>query len=122
MERGDCNWASANGRPISEVLGTAVSCATIGPARKEPRPALTALANALKARLQYLTGNQPDIAKRIAVHPVNGIAYEMYSAAFGQPNIASSALVRDLLRQAAAQVDSHRLPPPLGDCGSGPLV
>ena len=67
-----------------------------------------ALANALKARLQYLTGNEPDIAKRIAVHPVNGIAYEMYSAAFGQPNIASSALVRDLLRQAAAQVDSHR--------------
>jgi superfamily I DNA/RNA helicase len=67
-----------------------------------------ALANALKARLQYLTGNEPDIAKRIAVHPVNGIAYEMYSAAFGQPNIASSALVRDLLRQAAAQVDGQR--------------
>jgi hypothetical protein len=46
-ERGDCNWPSANGRPISGVLGTAVSCATIGSARKEPRPALTALANAL---------------------------------------------------------------------------
>jgi len=67
-----------------------------------------ALANALNTRLQYLTGNEPDIAKRIAVHPVNGIAYEMYSAAFGQPNIASSALVRDLLRQAAAQVDGQR--------------
>jgi hypothetical protein len=39
MERGDCNWPSANGRPISGVLGTAVSCATIGPARIQPKPA-----------------------------------------------------------------------------------
>jgi hypothetical protein len=69
-----------------------------------------ALANALKTRLQYLIGNEPDIAKRIEVHPVSGIAYEMYSAAFGQPNIASSALVRELLRQAAEHVDGQRLP------------
>jgi UvrD-like helicase C-terminal domain/AAA domain len=67
-----------------------------------------ALANALKTRLQYLIGNEPEIADRIEVHPVTGIAYAMYSAAFGQPNIASSALVRDLLRQAAAQVDGQR--------------
>jgi UvrD-like helicase family protein len=53
-----------------------------------------ALANALKNRLHYLVGNEPDIAGRIEVHPVAGIAYEMYSAAFGQPNIASSALGR----------------------------
>jgi DNA helicase IV len=37
------------------------------------------------------------------VHPVSGIAYELYSAAFGQPNIASPALVRELLRQAAGE-------------------
>ncbi len=67
-----------------------------------------ALANSLKARLHYLIGNEPDIAGRIEVHPVTGIAYEMYSAAFGQPNIASSALVRELLRQAAAQADGQR--------------
>jgi hypothetical protein len=67
-----------------------------------------ALANALRTRLQYLIGNEPDIAKRIEVHPVTGIAYEMYSAAFGQPNIASSALVRELLRQAALHVDGQR--------------
>ena len=68
----------------------------------------TALANALKTRLQYLIGNEPEIAGRIEVHPVTSIAYEMYSAAFGQPNIASSALVRELLRQAVAEVESHR--------------
>jgi hypothetical protein len=58
------------------------------------------LANALRTRLQYLIGNEPDIAERISVHPVTGIAYEMYSASFGQPNLAPSALVRELLRQA----------------------
>jgi hypothetical protein len=67
-----------------------------------------ALANALKTRLQYLIGNEPEIAGRIEVHPVTGIAYEMYSAAFGQPNIGPSSLVRELLRQAAVQVDSQR--------------
>jgi superfamily I DNA/RNA helicase len=83
-------------------------------ARRQPdaRVLLTtfskALANALKTRLQYLIGNEPDIAGRIAVHAVSGIAYELYSAAFGQPNIASPALVRELLRQGAAQVDGHR--------------
>jgi mRNA-degrading endonuclease RelE of RelBE toxin-antitoxin system len=67
-----------------------------------------ALANALKSRLQYLIGNEPEIARRIEVHPVTGVAYEMYSKAFGQPNIASSALVRELLRQAASQIDGQR--------------
>ena len=67
-----------------------------------------ALANALKGRLQYLIGNEPNIAGRIEVHPVIGIAYEMYSAAFGQPNIAASGLVRELIRQAAAQVEGQR--------------
>jgi superfamily I DNA/RNA helicase len=67
-----------------------------------------ALANALETRLQYLIGNEPEIAGRIEVHTVTGIAYAMYSAAFDQPNIASLAQVRELLRQAAAQVDSQR--------------
>jgi superfamily I DNA/RNA helicase len=62
-----------------------------------------ALANALEARLRHLIGNEPDIAARIEVHPVTGVAYALYSAGFGQPNIASSAVVRELLRQAAAE-------------------
>jgi superfamily I DNA/RNA helicase len=67
-----------------------------------------ALANALSTRLKHLVGNEPDVGKRIAVHPVTSIAYDMYSAAFGQPNIAPSGLVLELLRQTAAQVEGHR--------------
>jgi hypothetical protein len=66
------------------------------------------LANALKARLHYLVGNEPEIAARIQVDPVTGIGYELYSAAFGQPNLASPALIQTLLRQAAKQVEGHR--------------
>jgi hypothetical protein len=67
-----------------------------------------ALANALRIRLRTLTGNQPEIADRIAVHPLTGIGYDLYAAAFGQPNIASPALVETLVRQAAAEVEGHR--------------
>ena len=64
-----------------------------------------ALANALRIRLRTLTGNEQDIAGRIAVHPVTGIGYDLYAAAFGQPNIAPPALIETLLRQAAAEVE-----------------
>jgi hypothetical protein len=47
-----------------------------------------ALANALRMRLRTLTGNEPEMADRIAVHPVTGIGYHLYTRAFGQPNIA----------------------------------
>jgi hypothetical protein len=67
-----------------------------------------ALANALRIRLRTLTGNEPEIAERIAVHPVTGIGYDRYAVAFGQPNIAPPALIETLLRQAAAQVEGHR--------------
>jgi superfamily I DNA/RNA helicase len=70
-----------------------------------------ALANALRIRLRTLTGNQPDIAGRIAVHPVTGIGYDLYTGAFGQPNIAPQGLIETLLRQAATEVQGHRFSP-----------
>ncbi len=70
-----------------------------------------ALANALRVRLRTLTGNEPDIAGRIAVYPVTGIGYELFTAAFGQPNIAPASLIEALLRQAATEVEGHRFSP-----------
>jgi hypothetical protein len=70
-----------------------------------------ALANALRMRLRILTTNEPQIADRIAVHPVTGIGYELYAAAFGQPNLAPAALIESLLRDAAAQFEGHRFTP-----------
>lgn len=70
-----------------------------------------ALANALKARLRTLIGNEAEIAQRVAVHPIKGIAYETYTATFGHPNIAPPALIESLLRQAATEVEGHRFSP-----------
>jgi superfamily I DNA/RNA helicase len=39
---------------------------------------------------------------------VTGIGYDLYTAAFGQPNIAPPALIEALLRQAEAEVEGHR--------------
>ena len=69
---------------------------------------IRALLVALKARLRTLVGNEAEIAGRIAVHPVTGIAYEIYTATFGTPNLAPSALMETLLRQAAAETEGHR--------------
>jgi hypothetical protein len=70
-----------------------------------------ALANALRLRLRTLIGNEPDVANRIAVHPVAEIGYELFTVAFGQPNIAPAALIETLLRQAATEVEGHRFSP-----------
>jgi superfamily I DNA/RNA helicase len=70
-----------------------------------------ALANALHAKLRHLVGNEPPVAARITVRSIHGVGYELYAALFGQPNIASPALVQTLLRQAAARVEGHRLTP-----------
>jgi hypothetical protein len=70
-----------------------------------------AMANALRLRLQTLTGNETGTANRIAVHPVTGIGYDLYTAAFGQPNTAQPGLIETLLRQAATEVQGHRFSP-----------
>jgi hypothetical protein len=67
-----------------------------------------ALANALETRLGHLVGNEPTVAERIAVRSITGIGYELYTGAFGQPNIASPALVQALLRDAAAKVEDQK--------------
>lgn len=68
------------------------------------------LARALAARLESLVGGEPAVAARIAVQPMTGAAYDLYASAFGQPNIASAAVIQGLLRkasQAAGVTASH---------------
>jgi hypothetical protein len=68
------------------------------------------LAKALAARLASLVGGEPAIAARIDVQALTAVAYELYGKAFGQPNIASGAVVHTLLRTAAAQVKDAKFP------------
>ncbi|MEJ8570773.1 3'-5' exonuclease [Microbaculum marinum] len=67
-----------------------------------------ALANALKVKLQHLAGNEPGVLARITVQSITGVAYDLYSSLFGQPNIASPSLVHTLLTKAAGQDDGQK--------------
>ena len=42
---------------------------------------------------------------------MTGIAYDLYTAAFGHPNLAPSALIDALIRNASADVEGHRFTP-----------
>jgi superfamily I DNA/RNA helicase len=68
-----------------------------------------ALANALKVKLQHLAGNEPAVLARITVQSITGVAYDLYSRLFGQPNIASPSLVHTLLTKAAGQDDGQKI-------------
>jgi hypothetical protein len=70
-----------------------------------------ALANALRMRLRTLIGTEAAVAERIAVQPMTAVAYDLYTAAFGQPNLAPPALIGVLLRQAAVEIEGHRFAP-----------
>jgi len=83
-------------------------------ARTEPQARILlttfskALANALKVKLQHLAGNEPAVLARITVQSITGVAYDLYSSLFGQPNIASPSLVQTLLTKAAGQDDGQK--------------
>ncbi|TGY88753.1 DNA helicase [Marinicauda algicola] len=87
-------------------------------ARNEPQARILlttfskALANALKVKLQHLAGNEPAVLARITVQSITGVAYDLYSSLFGQPNIASPSLVHTLLTKAAGRDDGQKFSMP----------
>ena len=66
------------------------------------------LANALKTKLARMVGNEPGVHDRVAVHPITGIGHELYGQAFGQPDLASPALIRSLLQEASEGLEGNR--------------
>ncbi len=66
-----------------------------------------ALAHSLKQKLVHLVGNEPGTLQRIDVQSINGVGYDLHTSLFGQPNIASPALVQSRLAKASARIDGH---------------
>ncbi len=67
-----------------------------------------ALAAALRVRLKRLIGNEPRIAERLEVRSMSGIGRRLYAANVGRLELATDEDIRELLRQAAADVEGHR--------------
>lgn len=66
------------------------------------------LANALRAKLASLVGNEPAVLARIIVKAVSAVGYDLHTEHFGRPQIAPAALLESLITKAAAEVEGHR--------------
>lgn len=65
------------------------------------------LANALSTKLRQLLSNEPRLGERIEVHALNAIGRRLYRLHFGRPQIASPAVIQQLLEEAAGEVKDH---------------
>src|SRR5438067_1339155 len=61
------------------------------------------LANALRAKLHLLIGNELRIRERIEVQALNAVAQRLYQVNIGKPEIAPPEVVRQLLTDAARE-------------------
>ena len=65
------------------------------------------LAHALTTQLRRLIGNEPRLAERLEVQSMDAIARRLFELNVGRPKLATSDLIRELLREAAAKVDGQ---------------
>lgn len=66
------------------------------------------LANALRIKLTSLVSSDPSLAERITVKAINALGYDLHCEWFGQPQIASPALIQNLLAKAASEAPDHK--------------
>jgi len=65
------------------------------------------LAHALQTKLNRLLGNEPRLAERIDVHSINAIGLRLYKAHIGPAAIATTEEIRNVLKDAASEVEGH---------------
>ncbi len=66
------------------------------------------LADALQTKLRRLLAGEPRLAERIDVHSLNAIGQRLYKAHVGPATVAGSDVVRNLVKEASADIGSHK--------------
>jgi len=66
------------------------------------------LANALRTKLKRLIRTEPRIGERLEVYAINAIGRRLYELNFGRPHIASREVIKQLLIEAAREVDVQK--------------
>ncbi len=61
----------------------------------------TTLANALRARLAHLAGNEPAVARRITVEAIHDLALRQYTERFGKPTIPAANAINAMIAKVA---------------------
>jgi len=66
------------------------------------------LANSLRTKLKRLISAEPRLAERLEVHAMDAIGQRLFESNFGRANIATSDVIRPLIKEAAKQVQGHK--------------
>ena len=66
------------------------------------------LANALKTKLERLVGNEPKVADRIVVRSICAVGKELYADVFGESDIVTATMIRQLLDELLATMETCR--------------
>ena len=66
------------------------------------------LAKALRTKLNRLVGNEPDVVRRIRALSLPQVGLDLYTEAFGQPDVASEQTIRKMLCDASGRLEGHR--------------
>lgn len=66
------------------------------------------LANALDSKLRILLANEPKLAERIDVHSLPGLGKRLHRAHVGPVQLATRAMVRDFVKEAASSTPGHK--------------
>jgi mRNA-degrading endonuclease RelE of RelBE toxin-antitoxin system len=66
------------------------------------------LANALRARVRLLLGNEPRIGERLEVHSIGAIGRRLFEAQLGPVSIAAPTQIQDFLRDASSTAQAHK--------------
>ncbi|HEY6340238.1 MAG TPA: 3'-5' exonuclease [Bryobacteraceae bacterium] len=66
------------------------------------------LANALRAHLRRLIGNEPHLGERLEVHSIDAIGRRLYERNVGKLQIATSDQIRELVTESAAAVPESK--------------
>jgi len=68
----------------------------------------TTLANALRAKLGHLAGNEAAIAGRITVEAIRDLAHRLYTERFGTPSIADDDVIDTALVEVTQKIGADR--------------
>lgn len=66
------------------------------------------LANALRTKLRRLLHHEPRLGENIEVYSLNTIAKRLHKMRIGEPPIASDEVIRELLADAAKEIEGHK--------------
>lgn len=69
------------------------------------------LANSLRIKLRRLISNEPQLAERLEIYPINEIGIRLFKTNISHPKIVSASKISTLLNKASSEFQQHKFSP-----------